>query len=105
MHNVSIKHLTTFHVLSVSGDSLLDGTSSIGVEILDPTDKVCRWLRPRHAASSGHGTMSTTSSFQDPNRESLKDDIPVHKHNPSDMDNMKYFTNITEHKHKRSFSF
>lgn len=90
---------------NMSGDSLLDGTSLVGADILDPNDKVCRWLRPRHAASSGHGTMSTTSSFQDPNRESLKDEIPLHKHNSRDVDNMKYFTNITEQKHKRTLSF
>ncbi|XP_026095200.1 GTPase IMAP family member 8 isoform X1 [Carassius auratus] len=90
---------------NMSGDSLLDGTSLVGADILDPNDKVCRWLRPRHAASSGHGTMSTTSSFQDPNRESLKDEIPLHKHNSRDVDNMKYFTNITEQKHRRTLSF
>ncbi|KAI7795829.1 putative GTPase IMAP family member 8-like [Triplophysa rosa] len=90
---------------NMSGDSLLDGTSSYGADTLDPTDKVCQWLRPRHAASSGHGTMSTTSSFQDPNRECLKDDIPIHKHNPNDMDSLKYFNNTTEQKHTRSFSF
>lgn len=91
----------------MSEDSLLDGASSAGADPLDPADKVCRWLRPRRAASSssGHGTMSTTSSCQDPNRESLKDDIPAHKHTPSDMDNMKYGTNITEQRHTRSFSF
>lgn len=105
MYNVYIKHLTTFHVLSVSGDSLLDGTSSFGADTLDPTDKVRQWLRPKHAASSGHGTMSTTSSFQDPNRECLKDDIPIHKHNPVYMDSQKYFNNTTEQKHTRSFSF
>ncbi|XP_056587531.1 GTPase IMAP family member 8-like [Triplophysa dalaica] len=90
---------------NMSGDSLLDGTSSFGADTLDPTHKVHQWLRPKHAASSGHGTMSTTSSFQDPNRECLKDDIPIHKHNPVYMDSQKYFNNMTEQKHTRSFSF
>lgn len=98
MYTVYKKILTTFPVLLVSEDSLLDGTSSIGADNLDPTDEVGQWVR--HAASSGIGTMSTSSHFQDPN--SLKDDIPIHKHNPSDMDSMKY---TTEPKHTRSLSF
>lgn len=83
-----------------------DTTSSVGVNTLNPADKVSRWLwHPRNnAPSSGYDTMSITSSSQHSKMERIIDDIAMVQNHPSDMDTPKYARNMREENRARSFS-
>ncbi|XP_056303119.1 GTPase IMAP family member 8 [Danio aesculapii] len=91
---------------SMSGDSLSDSSSSIGVDALNPAFKVFQWLwHPRNkATSSGYETESTTSSSQHSKTEGIHDDIPFPQNHPSDNGTPKCTRNIREQKHARSSS-
>ncbi|XP_051536410.1 GTPase IMAP family member 8-like [Myxocyprinus asiaticus] len=91
---------------SMSGESLSDSSSLFGAEVLNPAVRVSQWLwHPRSdGTSSGYETISTTSSSQDPNNESVRDNILVHQHHHIDMDTLKHGSNMREQKHARSHS-